>query len=301
MTDTVPRDAPPAPPALPPARETPPASLAARDLSLAYEDRVIVDGLSLSIPAEEITVIVGANACGKSTLLRGLARLLKPRHGSVLLDGEDIHHLPTREVATRLGILPQQPIAPEGISVADLVARGRHPHQRWFRQWSTTDEDAVASALAATELTDIADRPVDELSGGQRQRVWIALALAQGTGLMLLDEPTTFLDLAHQVEVLDLLADLNRREQRTIVLVLHDLNLACRYAHHLVAMKDGAIVAEGPPAEVITVDTVRTVFGLDCQVIDDPLTGTPLVLPIPAHHRAGRADRADRTPVRAWR
>jgi iron complex transport system ATP-binding protein len=293
MTDTVPQDAPPAPPAVPPARESPPASLAASDLSLAYEDRVIVDGLSLSIPAEEITVIVGANACGKSTLLRGLARLLKPRHGSVLLDGEDIHHLPTREVATRLGILPQQPVAPEGISVADLVARGRHPHQRWFRQWSTTDEDAVASALAATELSDIADRSVDELSGGQRQRVWIALALAQGTGLMLLDEPTTFLDLAHQVEVLDLLAGLNRREQRTIVIVLHDLNLACRYAHHLVAMKDGAIVSEGRPADVITVDTVRAVFGLECQVIDDPLTGTPMVLPIPAHHRA------ERTPVRA--
>ena len=195
---------------------------------------------------------MGANACGKSTLLRGLARLLAPRSGSVLLDGQDIHRLPTREVATRLGILPQQPISPEGISVADLVARGRHPHQRWFRQWSTTDEEAVDAALAATRLTDIADRAVDELSGGQRQRVWIALALAQGTGLMLLDEPTTFLDLAHQVEVLDLLAELNATEHRTIVAVLHDLNLACRYAHHLVAMKDGAIVCEGPPAEVIT-------------------------------------------------
>ncbi len=277
------------------AAQTPPSSLAAADLTLAYDDRVIVDGLSLTIPAEEITVIVGANACGKSTLLRGLARLLKPRHGTVLLDGEDIHHLPTRDVATRLGILPQQPIAPEGISVGDLVARGRHPHQRWFRQWSTADEEAVATALAATELTDIADRSVDELSGGQRQRVWIALALAQGTGLMLLDEPTTFLDLAHQVEVLDLLDDLNRNEQRTIVIVLHDLNLACRYAHHLVAMKDGAIVAEGAPGDVITVDTVRTVFGMDSQVIDDPLTGTPLVLPVPAHHRA------DRDAVRASR
>ena len=290
-TQTLPHDAPPAD--VPAA--TPASSLAASDLSLAYDDRVIVDGLSLSIPAEEITVIVGANACGKSTLLRGLGRLLKPRQGTVLLDGEDIHHLPTREVATRLGILPQQPVAPEGISVGDLVGRGRHPHQRWFRQWSTTDEEAVAAALAATELTDIADRSVDELSGGQRQRVWIALALAQGTGLMLLDEPTTFLDLAHQVEVLDLLAGLNRREQRTIVIVLHDLNLACRYAHHLVAMKDGAIVAEGRPGDVITVDTVHTVFGLDCQVIDDPLTGTPMVLPIPAHHRA------DRKPVRASR
>ncbi|MDD9369909.1 MAG: ABC transporter ATP-binding protein, partial [Acidimicrobiales bacterium] len=250
-----------------PAPQSPPSSLAASDLTLGYDDRVIVDGLSLTIPAEEITVVVGANACGKSTLLRGLARLLKPRTGTVLLDGEDIHRLPTREVATRLGVLPQQPIAPEGISVGDLVARGRHPHQRWFRQWSTTDEDAVDAALAATELTDIADRSVDELSGGQRQRVWIALALAQGTGLMLLDEPTTFLDLAHQVEVLDLLADLNRSEQRTIVIVLHDLNLACRYAHHLVAMKDGAIVAEGRPGDVITVDTVRTVFGLESQVI----------------------------------
>jgi iron complex transport system ATP-binding protein len=267
-----------------------PSSLSARDLSLAYDDRVIVDGLSLTVPAEEVTVIVGANACGKSTLLRGLARLLKPRGGTVLLDGDDIHRLPTRDVATRLGILPQQPIAPEGISVVDLVARGRHPHQRWFRQWSTTDEEAVAAALEATEIADLADRSVDELSGGQRQRVWIALALAQGTGLMLLDEPTTFLDLAHQVEVLDLLAELNERERRTVVLVLHDLNLACRYAHHLVAMKDGAIVAEGPPAEVVTAATVEQVFGLPCQVIDDPLTGTPLVLPVPAHGRgAGTA------------
>jgi iron complex transport system ATP-binding protein len=269
---------------LPVADDRPPATLAASDLSLAYDDRVIVDGLSMSIPAESVTVIVGANACGKSTLLRGLARLLKPRHGSVLLDGEDIQRLPTREVATRLGVLPQQPIAPEGITVADLVSRGRHPHQRWFRQWSVEDEDAVTSALTATGIADLAERSVDELSGGQRQRAWIALALAQGTGLMLLDEPTTFLDLAHQVEVLDLLAALNRRERRTIVIVLHDLNLACRYAHHLVAMRDGAIVAEGAPADVITVETVREVFGLRCQVIDDPLTGTPMVLPVPAAH-----------------
>ncbi|HEU0170567.1 MAG TPA: ABC transporter ATP-binding protein [Acidimicrobiales bacterium] len=261
------------------------AALAARSLSLAYDQRVVVHDLSLTIPPEAVTVIVGANACGKSTLLRGLARLLAPRTGTVLLDGQDIHRLPTREVATRLGILPQQPISPEGISVADLVARGRHPHQRWFRQWSTTDEQAVAAALAATRLTDIADRPVDELSGGQRQRVWIALALAQGTDLMLLDEPTTFLDLAHQVEVLDLLAELNATERRTVVAVLHDLNLACRYAHHLVAMKDGAIVCHGPPAEVITPATVEEVFGLACDVIPDPLTGTPLVLPVPAHRR----------------
>jgi iron complex transport system ATP-binding protein len=260
-------------------------TLAADNVSLAYDDRTIVDGLSVSIPTGQITVIVGANACGKSTLLRGLSRLLRPKGGTVLLDGSDIHRLPTREVARRLGMLPQQPVAPEGITVADLVGRGRHPHQRWFRQWSTSDEDAVESALAATEITDIADRSVDELSGGQRQRVWIALALAQGTDLMLLDEPTTFLDMAHQIEVLDLLADLNERENRTIVAVLHDLNLACRYAHHLVAMSEGAIVAEGPPADVISASLVRDVFGLECLVVPDPVTETPLVVPVPAKHR----------------
>lgn len=256
--------------------------LAATGVSLAYDDRVIVDGLSLAIPSGAITVIVGANACGKSTLLRGLARLLKPRAGNVVLDGHDIQRLPTREVARRLGILPQQPIAPEGITVADLVARGRHPHQGWLRQFSRDDEAAIAAALAATGTDDLADRAVDELSGGQRQRAWIALALAQGTPLMLLDEPTTFLDLAHQVEVLDLLGRLNATEGRTIVLVLHDLNMACRYAHHLVAMRAGAIVAEGTPAEVVTVKLVADVFDLDAHVIADPLTGTPLVLPVPA-------------------
>ena len=262
--------------------------LAAEGIRLAYDDRVVVEDLSLRIPSGRVTVIVGANACGKSTLLRGLARLLKPRGGTVLLDGQDIHRQPTRTVATRLGILPQQPIAPEGITVTDLVGRGRHPHQRWMRQFSLEDEAAVLAALEATEIADLADRSVDELSGGQRQRVWIALALAQGTPLMLLDEPTTFLDLAHQVEVLDLLARLNEVEGRTIVLVLHDLNLACRYAHHLVAMKEGAVVAEGTPAEVITADLVADVFGLRCAVIDDPLTGTPLVLPVPARtHRTG--------------
>lgn len=260
-------------------------SLVARDLSLAYDDRVVVDGLSITIPAGKITVIVGANACGKSTLLRGLARLLKPRDGQVLLNGSDIHRLPTKDVARRLGMLPQSPVAPEGITVADLVGRGRNPHQRWLRQFSPEDEQAVFDALEATETTALADRSVDELSGGQRQRVWIALALAQGTPLMLLDEPTTFLDLAHQVEVLDLLTRLNAAEGRTVVLVLHDLNLACRVAHHLVAMKAGTIVAQGLPADVITPDIVQDVFGLACQVIDDPLTGTPLVIPIPASMR----------------
>jgi iron complex transport system ATP-binding protein len=258
-----------------------PAPLAARALDLAYDQRTIVQDLDVEIPDGRITVIVGANACGKSTLLRGLARLLRPRGGVVLLDGEDVQGLPTKVVATRMGLLPQSPNAPEGITVADLVARGRYPHQRWFRQWTREDEAAVAEAMARTNTSDLAERTVDELSGGQRQRVWIALALAQDTPLMLLDEPTTYLDLAHQVEVLDLLADLNEQEGRTIVLVLHDLNLACRYADHLIAMKAGAIVTEGTPAEVMTADVVEEVFGLRSQVIADPLTSTPLVLPLP--------------------
>jgi iron complex transport system ATP-binding protein len=255
--------------------------LSAEDLTLAYDDRVVVDRLTVTIPDGRVTVIVGANACGKSTLLRGLGRLLKPRGGVARLDGTDIHRLATKDVARRLGILPQHAVAPEGITVADLVARGRHPHQRWFRQFSIGDETAVAAALEATALTELAERPVDELSGGQRQRVWIALALAQGAPLMLLDEPTTFLDVAHQVEILDLLADLNERERRTIVLVLHDLNLACRYAHHLIAMRDGRIVAEGVPAEVVTAELVAAVFDLAAHVMPDPLTGTPLVIPVP--------------------
>lgn len=265
-----------------------PRHLRAEDLALAYDDTVISEHLSVEIPDGRITVIVGANACGKSTLLRGLARLLKPQAGSVLLDGHDIHQLPTKQVATRLGILPQQPIAPEGITVSDLVARGRNPHQRFFRQWSDSDEAAVNRALDATRTADLADRCVDELSGGQRQRVWIALALAQDTPVMLLDEPTTFLDLAHQVEVLDLLAELNDRDGRTVVLVLHDLNLACRYTDHLIAMKDGRIVAEGAPDDVITADIVAEVFGLHAQIAADPVTGTPLVIPVPARHRPAR-------------
>lgn len=262
------------------------ARLRAEGACLAYDDRVIAHDLDIEIPDGRITVIVGANACGKSTLLRGLARLLRPRAGSVVLDGQDIHRLPTKQVARSLGILPQQPVAPDGITVADLVGRGRTPHQGLLRQWSREDEAAVDAALAATGTAELADRCVDELSGGQRQRVWIALALAQGTSLLLLDEPTTFLDLAHQVDVLDLLAELNRRDGRTVVLVLHDLNLACRYADHLVAMKDGAIVAEGRPAEVISESLVADVFGLHAHICPDPVTGTPLVIPVPAGHRA---------------
>jgi len=262
------------------------ARLAAEHLRLAYDARTVVDDLSVAIPTGSVTVVVGPNACGKSTLLRALARLLAPKEGVVLLDGQEIRSLPTRTVAQRLGILPQQPIAPDGITVTDLVARGRHPHQRWFRQWSPDDEEAVATALALTSTTDLADRSVDELSGGQRQRAWIAMALAQGTDLLLLDEPTTFLDLTHQIEVLDLLAELNVAGGRTIVAVLHDLNLACRYAHHLVVMKEGAIVAEGPPATVITEESVAAVFGLDALIVEDPVAGTPMVVPIGRHHRA---------------
>lgn len=257
--------------------------LRAERLRLSYGGDDIVQDLDLEVPIGRITVIVGANACGKSTLLRGLARLMSAREGCVHLDGEEIGRRPTRDVATRLGILPQAPVAPEGLTVADLVARGRHPHQRWFRQWSGEDQAAVATSLAATDMTDLADRPVDELSGGQRQRAWIAMALAQGTPIMLLDEPTTYLDMCHQVEVLDLLAQLNEAEGRTVVLVLHDLNQACRYAHHIVAMKSGRIVAEGAPGEVVTEDLVREVFGLDTRIVPDPVSGTPLVVPIGRH------------------
>jgi iron complex transport system ATP-binding protein len=244
----------------------------------------------VQIPDGKITCIVGANACGKSTLLRALARLLRPKQGTVLLDGESIHRLPTKEVASRLGILPQSPIAPEGITVADLVARGRYPHQKWFRQWTGADEAVIAEAMAATGTLDLARRPVDELSGGQRQRVWIAMTLAQGTDLMLLDEPTTYLDLAHQVEVLDLLVDLNLAERRTIVLVLHDLNHAARYSDHLIAMRKGSVIAHGHPSDIVTEATVEEAFGLRCRVETDPVSGTPLVLPMGRHHARPRTD-----------
>ncbi|MEM9514199.1 MAG: ABC transporter ATP-binding protein [Actinomycetota bacterium] len=263
--------------------------LRADHVRLAYDEHVVVQELDLAIPDGQITVIVGPNACGKSTLLRALARLLKPSSGEVILDGELIHRLPTKEVARRLGLLPQTPIAPQGILVVDLVARGRTPHQRLFQQWSDDDERAVRSALMATDTMDLADRPVDELSGGQRQRVWIAMALAQETGLLLLDEPTTFLDIAHQVEILDLVDRLNHEEGRTVVLVLHDLNLACRYAHNLVAMVDGRIHGVGTPDEIITDETVEEVFGLPCVVVPDPLSGTPLIVPHDTRASASRA------------
>lgn len=259
---------------------------------LAYGDRVIVNDLDLTVPAGRITAIVGANACGKSTLLKSMARLLTPRAGQVILDGKDIHRLPTKQVARDLGLLPQSPIAPEGIAVSDLVGRGRTPHHGPLSRWSRDDDEAVAAALEATDTAALADRPVDELSGGQRQRVWIAMALAQQTDVLLLDEPTTFLDVSHQIDVLDLLTDLNRRTGTTIVMVLHDLNLAARYADHLVAMAGGHLYAAGDPDEVLTARTVKDVFGMDSQVIADPLTGRPLVLPIGRHHVPASSDAA---------
>jgi iron complex transport system ATP-binding protein len=232
---------------------------------------------------------VGANACGKSTLLRSMSRLLSPRAGQVLLDGRAVHRMPAKELARTLGLLPQSPIAPEGITVADLVGRGRYPHQGWFRRWTPADDAAVEQALTATDTLELAARPVAELSGGQRQRVWIAMALAQRTDLLLLDEPTTYLDVAHQVEVLDLLVDLNLAEGTTIVVVLHDLNLACRYADHLIAMRDGAIVAQGAPADVVTGEVIERVFGMRCRIIPDPLAGTPMVVPASRHRMESSA------------
>ncbi len=254
-----------------------------QDLAAGYGDRDVFAGLDLDVLPAKITAIVGANACGKSTLLRAMSRLLPPRQGQVLLDGKSIHTMPPRKLAQTLGLLPQSPIAPEGITVSDLVGRGRHPHQGVFSRWTRQDDEAVAAALQATNTTDLAERPVDELSGGQRQRIWIAMALAQQTDILLLDEPTTFLDIAHQVEVLDLLVDLNQTRGTTIIMVLHDLNLAARYADHLVAMADGRLHARGTPGDVLTVETVRRVFGLESSIVADPLSGRPLMLPIGRH------------------
>ncbi|MFW5933547.1 MAG: ABC transporter ATP-binding protein [Actinomycetota bacterium] len=256
--------------------------LSAESVTLAYDGAPVVHELSLAVPDRRITCIVGPNACGKSTLLRSLARLLRPRGGAVLLDGEAIHRRPTKQVARSLALLPQTPQIPEGLTVADLVARGRFPHQGLLQQWSVDDEEALERALTLTGTADLADRPVDALSGGQRQRAWIAMALAQQTPILLLDEPTTYLDIAHQLEVLDLLVELNHTQGRTVVMVLHDLNEAARYSHHLVALREGRVVAEGRPDEVVTADTVRDVFGVESRVLADPASGAPLVVPVGA-------------------
>ena len=256
--------------------------LAARGITVGY-DRTVLDELSLALTPGKVTALIGPNACGKSTLLKALARLHPVSSGTVLLDRQDIQRIPTREVARRLGILPQGPRAPEGITVADLVWRGRHPHTRFAARRSARDEEEIARALLLTDTAELADRPVDALSGGQRQRVWIAMALAQKTSLLLLDEPTTYLDVAHQLDILDLLWDLNQQQGTSIVLVLHDLNQAARYADDLVAMRDGAVVARGRPADILTEDLVHRVFGVRSRILTDPDAGTPLVLPRGRH------------------
>ncbi|WP_405757154.1 ABC transporter ATP-binding protein [Streptomyces sp. NBC_01420] len=257
--------------------------LAARGITVGYGGRNVIEKLDVEIPSGVVTTIIGPNGCGKSTLLRTLTRLLKPAGGAVVLDGEDIARLRTRDVAKKLGLLPQSPVAPEGLTVSDLVARGRHPHQSWLRQWSSDDADVVRRALAMTGVADLADRPVDSLSGGQRQRVWISMTLAQGTDLLLLDEPTTYLDLAHAIDVLDLVDDLHE-SGCTVVMVLHDLNLATRYSDNLVVMREGAILAQGHPRDVITAELLDEAFGLRAKVIEDPVGDRPLIVPIGRTH-----------------
>jgi iron complex transport system ATP-binding protein len=254
--------------------------LSSRNVTVGYGGAPVVHDLSVEIPDGQVTAIVGPNGCGKSTLLRTLARLLAPTSGRVLLDGAPITSMSTRDIATRLTLLPQSPVAPEGLLVRDLVSRGRHPHQRWFSQWSKKDEEVVEAAMAMTDTTALRDRPLDQLSGGQRQRAWIAMTLAQDTDLMLLDEPTTYLDLAHQVEVLELVCRLNRERSRTVAMVLHDLNLAARYSDLVVVMHTGRIVTQGPAAEVFTAQMLSEVFGLEADILSDPRTGLPIVVPL---------------------
>ncbi|MDH6678612.1 iron complex transport system ATP-binding protein [Rhodococcus sp. LBL1] len=275
---------------------TPAPRLVAENLTLGYGDRVIVEGLDVEIPTGVITTVIGPNGCGKSTMLRALGRLLKPRAGTVLLDGKAIGTMRTKDVARTLGMLPQSPVAPEGLTVADLVARGRHPHQSWIRQWSSDDEGEVARALALTGVADLADRPVDQLSGGQRQRAWISMALAQGTDILLLDEPTTYLDLSHSVEVLDLVDRMHEEMGRTVIMVLHDLNLAVRYSDHLIVMSQGRIVASGSPQDVISSELLDEVFGLEAAVIDDPVSDRPLIVPIGTRHVYGAVGGPTREP-----
>ncbi|WP_299402836.1 ABC transporter ATP-binding protein [Acaryochloris sp. IP29b_bin.148] len=260
--------------------DTPAYALTTRKLTLAYEGKVVIESLDLAIPTGQITILVGPNGCGKSTLLKGLGRLLKPKQGVVYLGSESIAKLSTKAIAKRLGLLPQGPTAPEGLTVRDLVAQGRYPHQGWLQQWSKEDEQQVNWALSITQMIEFAHCALDNLSGGQRQRAWIAMTLAQDTDILLLDEPTTYLDLAHQIEVLDLLHDLNQQQGKTIVMVLHDLNLACRFGDYLVAIKGGSIFDQGQPKQVMTETMVQNVFGLESRIINDPVANTPLCIPI---------------------
>ena len=253
--------------------------LVARDLTTGYEGRTIIEGMDITVPDGKVSVIIGGNGCGKSTLLKTLARLIHPKGGQVLVDGRAIHEIPTKKLAQELGLLPQSSLTPDGIRVCDLVARGRFPYQSFMRGLQPSDYEAVHEAMELMGVSELSDRPVDALSGGQRQRVWIAMALAQQTDILLLDEPTTYLDIAYQVEILDLLADLNRSRGTTIVMVLHDINLSARYADHLFALRQGTLIREGAPRDVVTAELMREVFDLDCVVIDDPVAGTPMIVP----------------------
>ncbi|MEK5104533.1 ABC transporter ATP-binding protein [Cytobacillus sp. FSL M8-0252] len=255
-----------------------------KEVVAGYDQKTILHGLDVEIPSNKINVIIGANACGKSTLLKTMARLIKPQSGQVILDGKSIDQIPPKQLARVLGILPQSPIVPEGITVTDLVGRGRYPHQKMFSGWSKKDYEAVAEAMEIMNIAELADRNIDELSGGQRQRVWIAMALTQQTDILFLDEPTTFLDIAYQVEILDLLTDLNRKYGTTIVMVLHDINLSARYADYIFALEKGQLIAEGEPSQVITTELVKKVFGLDCTVINDPVSLSPMVVPKGRYH-----------------
>ncbi|WP_410511099.1 ABC transporter ATP-binding protein [Paenibacillus sp. BR2-3] len=256
-----------------------PERLHAEQLSIGYAEAMIVDSLNLTLPTGKITALVGANGSGKSTILKTMARIMKPKSGSVMLDGKSIHTLPTKEVARQLAILPQNPTAPDGLTVTELVSYGRYPHQKGFGTLTTEDRRIITAAIAVTGMESFSDRPIDRLSGGQRQRAWIAMALAQQTDILFLDEPTTFLDMAHQLEVLQLLQKLNELEGRTIIMVVHDLNHASRYAQHMVAIKSGKVISEGPPVEVMTTNVLREVFGIEADIMADPRTGVPLCMP----------------------
>lgn len=260
--------------------------LRGEQLTLAYGKKTIAENLNVTIPDGHFTAIIGPNGCGKSTLLRTLSRLMTPTQGHVFLDGEHIQHYASKEVARRIGLLAQNATTPGDITVQELVARGRYPHQPLFTRWREEDERAVAKAMQATGVTNLASQSVDTLSGGQRQRVWIAMVLAQETAIMLLDEPTTWLDISHQIDLLELLSELNRQQGYTLAAVLHDLNQACRYATHLIALKEGKIVAEGAPGKIVSAELIEQVYGLKCMIIEDPVAGTPLVVPL---GRTGRA------------
>ncbi|KKY82331.1 iron ABC transporter ATP-binding protein [Enterobacter cloacae] len=263
-------------------------SFSTQKLSIGYQQRQVIDALDLVLPSEKVSVLIGSNGCGKSTLLKAMARLLTPQSGTVILDGMDIHTSNTAQIARKMAILPQTPVAPEGVTVRQLVSLGRFPYQNWLRQWSKDDEQQVDEALRLTATEALQFRPVDALSGGQRQRVWIAMILAQSTPTLLLDEPTTYLDLAHQIEILELLHGLNQQQGKTIVMVLHDLNLACRYADHLVAVRNGRVYDAGAPKDIMTETLVKEVFNLHCRIIDDPYFHTPLCIPFPGEPHAER-------------